>query len=294
MLSPLKVWNNLFIFHNIILQELNKIIISVLLFTNVWIISCNAQEPKIVSNADLKEVLDTPIQVKLLIKYYDKVVGFKNNQLIFEDGSTLIYDDELKEKSITQLLNNPDIEDQFLYKYPIENFNNPISKNQDPGRIRNEEFFKKIYGTSAKEVRSNLVEVVWCPNLVNQKILVTKINGVAEKIKKISAELDKIPQYKKYIQKIGGTFIWRNIKGTNRLSMHSFGMTIDINTNYSNYWQWDCKCTDENKSLQHKNQIPKEIIEIFEKYGFIWGGKWYHYDTMHFEYRPELIDNSKV
>ena len=94
MLSPLKVWNNLFIFHNIILQELNKIIISVLLFTNVWIISCNAQEPKIVSNADLKEVLDTPIQVKLLIKYYDKVVGFKNNQLIFEDGSTLIYDDE--------------------------------------------------------------------------------------------------------------------------------------------------------------------------------------------------------
>jgi D-alanyl-D-alanine carboxypeptidase len=24
-------------------------------------------------------------------------------------------------------------------------------------------------------------------------------------------------------------------------------------------------------------------------YGFIWGGKWYHYDTMHFEYRPELM-----
>jgi peptidoglycan LD-endopeptidase CwlK len=32
-----------------------------------------------------------------------------------------------------------------------------------------------------------------------------------------------------------------------------------------------------------------EIVKIFEKYGFIWGGKWYHYDTMHFEYRPELI-----
>src|SRR5262245_1812136 len=27
----------------------------------------------------------------------------------------------------------------------------------------------------------------------------------------------------------------------------------------------------------------------FEKYGFIWGGHWYHYDTMHFEYRPELL-----
>ena len=24
-------------------------------------------------------------------------------------------------------------------------------------------------------------------------------------------------------------------------------------------------------------------------HGFIWGGKWYHYDTMHFEFRPELV-----
>ncbi|WP_265937085.1 M15 family metallopeptidase [Aliarcobacter butzleri] len=28
---------------------------------------------------------------------------------------------------------------------------------------------------------------------------------------------------------------------------------------------------------------------MFEKYGFIWGGRWYHFDTMHFEYRPELL-----
>jgi len=25
---------------------------------------------------------------------------------------------------------------------------------------------------------------------------------------------------------------------------------------------------------------------------FIWGGRWYHFDTMHFEYRPELLDAS--
>jgi len=31
------------------------------------------------------------------------------------------------------------------------------------------------------------------------------------------------------------------------------------------------------------------ILFLFEKYGFIWGGKWFHYDTMHFEYRPELL-----
>jgi hypothetical protein len=36
--------------------------------------------------------------------------------------------------------------------------------------------------------------------------------------------------------------------------------------------------------------MPYEIVDIFEKQGFIWGGKWYHFDTMHFEYRPELLD----
>jgi hypothetical protein len=31
-------------------------------------------------------------------------------------------------------------------------------------------------------------------------------------------------------------------------------------------------------------------VEIFERHGFIWGGKWGHFDTMHFEYRPEFFD----
>ena len=31
------------------------------------------------------------------------------------------------------------------------------------------------------------------------------------------------------------------IENTNRLSNHSFGMTIDINASQSQYWQWDLK-----------------------------------------------------
>ena len=34
-------------------------------------------------------------------------------------------------------------------------------------------------------------------------------------------------------------------------------------------------------------------VGLSEKHGFIWGGKWYHYDTMHFEYRPEIIATGK-
>ena len=45
----------------------------------------------------------------------------------------------------------------------------------------------------------------------------------------------------------------------------------------------------ENQENTLQEQMPREIVDIFERHGFIWGGKWYHYDTMHFEYRPELL-----
>jgi hypothetical protein len=74
--------------------------------------------------------------------------------------------------------------------------------------------------------------------------------------------------------------------------MHSYGVTIDIAVGKSDYWQWDCKCTNEDKVLEYRNRVPLGIVKVFEKYGFIWGGNWYHYDTMHFEYRPELLDSA--
>jgi D-alanyl-D-alanine carboxypeptidase len=223
-----------------------------------------------------------PENVKKLMDIYPQIIDFIDNKLIFKDGSSLIYDDN-KKKNTEDLIDNPDIEDQFFYNYKLGNIN-------DAGRIRNEAFFKKIYGNSKAEVEEKLVEITWCPKLVNQKIKVTSVNGIDKIIKKLSNELDKHPEYKTYLTNIAGTFNWRKIAGTNRLSMHSFGMTIDINTKYSNYWQWDCKCKNEATKLTYKNKIPEKLVAIFEKYGFIWGGNWYHYDTMHFEYRPELLD----
>ena len=202
----------------------------------------------------------------------------------------MLWDDGIPNKSFKTLLEKPCLKDMFLQKYAIGTLNGSPAVNADPGRIRNEAFFEKIYGSSEREVRKNLIDITWCPKLVNQKITVTTINGVAQKLTQVSKELDEHPELKKYITHIGGTFAWRKIAGTNRPSMHSFGMTIDINTQYSDYWQWNCKCSNEDASVQYKNKIPQLIVDIFEKHGFIWGGKWYHYDTMHFEYRPELIN----
>jgi hypothetical protein len=231
---------------------------------------------------------EIPLNVQKLMKAYStQIIGYKDNKIIFNDKSTLIYDD-FKKKNSQELIENPDIEDQFRFEYYKEGWNH--FPKDDAGRIRNETFFKKIYGNSKSAVELKLVEIVWCPKLVNQKIKVTTVNGIDKIVKRISAELDEHPEFKKYISAIGGTFSWRTISGTNRLSMHSFGMTIDINVKNSNYWQWDCNCKNEDTSPLYKNRIPVKLVSIFEKYGFIWGGNWKHYDTMHFEYRPELLN----
>jgi hypothetical protein len=231
-----------------------------------------------------------PTPAKKLIQYYgDYIIGFADNHLIFKDNTKMIWDDGIKNKTFQQLLDDPDLKDMFNQKYTTGELRSNPAVNFDPGRIRSTRFFEKIYGSTEKEVKNNLVEIIWCPKVVGQKITVTKVNGIDKKLLQISAELDGHPELKKYLINIGGTFNWRNIKGTRRHSTHSYGMTIDINTDYSNYWQWECKCTNEDAIVPYKNRIPQVIIDIFEKHGFIWGGKWSHFDTMHFEYRPELL-----
>jgi hypothetical protein len=208
----------------------------------------------------------------LLLAYPSQITGFENNHIIFADSSRMLFSD---------------MQSMFDYSYPKGKIDAP-AKFHSPGRIRNEEFFKNMYGKTSEEVQKNLIAITWCPKLIGQKLQVSKKNGVAQNLAAVSAELDEHPEWKIYLRS-AGTFNWRIVSGTNNLSPHSFGIAIDLNVNHSNYWQWDCKCTSENAELSYKNKIPQGIVDIFEKHGFIWGGKWYHYDTMHFEYRPELL-----
>ncbi len=225
-----------------------------------------------------------PTADKLIKAYPDYLIGCENNYLIWRDGEKQLFDDAQK-KDFEQLLDNADLDDMFFYPYPLgeHSYSAPLL-NVDPGRIRNSEFFKKMYGATPQQVENNLVTIPWLPKSTHKTIRISRINGVDKKLAQVSAELDELPaDLKKYVINTAGTFNWRVISGTQRLSGHSFAIAIDINTQFSNYWQW------AGKNYAYKNQIPKQIVEIFEKYGFIWGGKWYHYDTMHFEYRPELL-----
>jgi hypothetical protein len=214
------------------------------------------------------------------------------NFLVWRDGTRMPISDGIKDKDFPALLDHPDIDDMFVQNYSAGRPTGVPTINDDPGRIRYGPLFSKMYGNCLKgEVKPHLREVKWMPSWGGGTLHVTTVNGVADKLEAVVRDLEKLPKDdKKFLVPAAGTFACRDIAGTSRQSMHAYAAAIDINTKFTNYWYWVDRT---GKMVPYQNRIPFRIVEIFEKHGFIWGGKWYHYDTMHFEYRPEMIEISR-
>jgi hypothetical protein len=226
---------------------------------------------------------------RLIAVYPTFLERVDGNVLIWKDGTRMTIDDGRGAKDHETLLATADIKDMFFASYPRGRASEPPTPNADPGRARNLAFFNKMYGDcQAGGVASALVDVVWLPKKWGKFVKATRINGVASKLADVSAELDALPsKFDEFLFPPAGAYVCRPIAGTQRSSAHGHGIAIDISTKHAHYWRWSAVGAEG--ATRYRNSIPIEIVEIFERHGFIWGGKWYHYDTMHFEYRPELI-----
>jgi hypothetical protein len=234
----------------------------------------------------LSSVFADPALDALVAAYPDFLAGHDAKDLIWKDGTRMPISDGITNKSFEELLNRPDIKDQFAIPYPLGSPLKIPAVNEDPGRIRYEPLFLKMYGDCRKgEVQKRLKPVAWMPRAGGGTVSVTTVNGVHERLTDVVKDLERLPgAMTPYLVPAAGTYNCRPIAGTGRLSVHAYGAAIDISTRFADYWLWD-----KARILTWKNRIPAEIGEIFERHGFIWGAKWYHFDTMHFEYRPELI-----
>lgn len=249
--------------------------------------SDSVPEDTVVTPSAGAQVADnTPDGVKALMKAYpDFVSGWDGERILFRDSTTMVYDDG-REKTFEQRLDDCDVQDMF-----VDVYREPETEPEylaDAGRSRSEALFKKMYGSNASAVQRNLVSVDW----MGQKVRFTRINGAADSLRKVAAELARYPELRKYM-KSSGTFYWRNVRGAKRLSAHSYGIAFDIAVPYSDYWKWRNPKAGETTRIKYANRIPRRIVEIFRSHGFIWGGAWYHYDTMHFEFRPEILEHAK-
>jgi hypothetical protein len=223
----------------------------------------------------------------LLRAYPDALSGFDGTNLIWRDGTRMPVSDGRPDKNLEQQLRNGSVLDQLRLDYPAGAFLQP--PREDPGRVRNRAFFDRMYGDcKAGQVTPRLVPVVWLPRTWGHRVMITSVNGVDRQLTAVSRELDELlPGDKKFLFPVGGTYACRSVADTAQTSMHAWGAAIDINLKFADYWLWHARPASGLPA--YVNRVPPEIVQIFERHGFIWGGRWAHFDTMHFEYRPELF-----
>ena len=66
-----------------------------------------------------------------------------------------------------------------------------------------------------------------------------------------------------------GCYYPRFIAGSTTLSNHSFGLALDMNV--------------PGNQRGTVGEMDREVVAIFKKWGFAWGGDWGYTDPMHFE-----------
>jgi D-alanyl-D-alanine carboxypeptidase len=193
------------------------------------------------------------------------------------DGHELAWDDGAK-KSFDEALDHPDLKDMLARPYQAGALRPVADPEEDPGRVRVDALFAATYPESG----------VRPAQLFGRKLRVH--DRVLPVFRRIESELRELvaaqPTLAPWITKLSGTFNQRNIAGTNRRSSHAYGISIDLDASRTQYWRWQKPLTP----LRWQNNVPEAIVRVFERNDFIWGGRWFHYDTMHFEYRPELFD----
>ena len=232
------------------------------------------------------------VSQRLLAAYPGIITRIENNTVTFAVGTTLPLDDGAGLKPIKPWMDHPDIEDMFNQPYPSGAASMVPNKDFDPGRARNEAFFVKVYGDCRKfSMDKNLVDVTWLPKKFGHKLKFSSRNGAAAQLQAVSNELDKLPaRFNIDLYPTAGTYNCRKVAGNTSLSTHAYGIAIDLALKHAHYWRWETR--KKGAAIAYLNRVPLDIVHIFEKHGFIWGGRWYHYDTMHFEYRPELANGA--
>ncbi|MCP3105053.1 M15 family metallopeptidase [Myxococcus sp. K15C18031901] len=227
---------------------------------------------------------DPPGALRCLVKWYpvlapvrlDAGWGFR-----LPDGRTFPFDDG-KQKTFEQRLESPDLEDTLSIPYRAGAVTPVTREDDDPGRIRFDPLFTATYGDA--EAKVDVVPI----RFLGQSLKVhRKVEPVFQRLAaRLEALVAKDASLRPFLTNVGGTFVWRNVANTRRRSAHAYGVSLDLNTARSHYWEWQ----RPRQPVRWRNEVPQVLVEAFEAEGFIWGGRWYHYDTMHFEYRPELLD----
>ncbi|MEM7415918.1 MAG: M15 family metallopeptidase [Gemmatimonadota bacterium] len=224
------------------------------------------------------------------IQRNDLVFHLADHAIYFQDGRMLA----------EERLDRRDRCDSIFYHYPLDMPTEPEPLPDEPVRLCTD-VQEVLWGRTETQIRRNARSATF----IGRRIFVNDV--VADALVDVERDLrdaaSREPAVAAWIDDVhvAYSFIDRGIAGTRTRSQHSWGLAVDfVPASYEGrqvYWRWTRAW---NRSGWH--QVPLEdrwsppagVIEIFEHHGFLWGGKWAHYDTVHFEYRPEILEYNRL
>jgi flavodoxin len=262
-----------------------------------------------------------------MVKIFSAAYGGRIGPVIFQDGDWTFEMDGVRwyyaqarflpQADVDRL---QDFRPQFLYRYSPESPGDPdgvspwqeaanklISRRQfsvsytsyrlysDPAVVRSP-FFENLWQARTKE------EAFSCQQWIDflgrsvqiHRDIAAPLGRVEARIKELEKNDPEIRGWIRKLQSITG-WNWRNIAGSANRSFHAYWAAVDVlmktQAGMETYWQWTAAKGIDWRSVpaEKRQNPPSPVIRAFEEQGFIWGGRWSRYDTMHFEYHPELL-----
>ncbi|MDR2111210.1 MAG: M15 family metallopeptidase [Spirochaetaceae bacterium] len=177
-----------------------------------------------------------------------------------------------------------------------ERFRDSIQRRRMNPPKRSQLFFDALWRAGTREEaydRVKSIRFLGRPVLVHYSIL----EELALAEERILTEAKTDAQVRRWISNLGSLsgWNWRNIAETQSRSFHAYGAALDLlpvsQRGLATYWLWTAEHNSQWWTVPYEKRLhpPEAVIKAFESYGFIWGGKWVFFDTMHFEYRPEIL-----
>jgi hypothetical protein len=153
-----------------------------------------------------------------------------------------------------------------------------------------------LFGQTELEIREHGRSITFLDHrMFVNSLLVEPLRAVERDIRAMAGRDSAVARWIERLD-ITYSFIDREIAGTQSRSYHAYGLAVDlVPVSYEGkqmYWRWSRVFNREGWSripMARRWTPPQAVVEALERQGFVWGGKWSHFDNIHFEYRPEIL-----
>lgn len=249
-----------------------------------------------------RNALRSDLRVRAFVRAYGSLidsVSYRDDDVIFTLRGRAIHFQDGR-MSASDRLDRRDRCDSIFYRYPLERPTEPAAPSSEPVRFCTD-VQEVLWGRTEDQIREHARATTFLDHRMFLNDLVAEALEGVERDVVAAAAVD--PAVASWIDDVDITysFIDRGIAGTATRSQHAWGLAVDlVPASYEGrqvYWRWSRAWNPRGWHripLEQRWSPPDAVIEIFERHGFVWGGKWARFDNIHFEYRPEIIEYNRL